>query len=98
MDYEALGKRICTQRKLANLTQDALAKKVGVSCSFIGHIERGTRVLSVETLVQIAAALNVSCDILLQDSLPNPIPAETNAKGYRLFNELVELIRESAPQ
>ena len=38
MDYEALGKRIRSQRKLLGMTQEELSEKVGVSCSFIGHI------------------------------------------------------------
>ena len=69
MDYESLGKRIRAYRKLFDMTQEELAKAVGVSCSFIGHIERGTRKLSVDTLVHLAEVLQVSCDTLLQDSL-----------------------------
>lgn len=77
MNYEALGKRIRAQRKLRDMTQEALADAIGVSCSFIGHIERGTRKLSVETLVSLAEALHVSCDMLLQDSMDQTINRKT---------------------
>ena len=41
MDYEALGKRVRQQRKLANMTQSQLAAAIQVSTSYIGHFERG---------------------------------------------------------
>lgn len=69
VDYKAIGKRIRRLRKEAQKTQAHLAEEAGISLSFLGHIERGSRVLSVETLLGIANALNVSTDSLLRDSL-----------------------------
>ena len=52
-----------------NLTEDlrieALAREIGVSTSFIGHIERGSRVPSVETLWRICQALECSMDFVV---------------------------------
>jgi len=53
--YKAIGKKIHALRKLKKMTQAELAEKSGISLSFLGHIERGTRVLSVATLVSICA-------------------------------------------
>lgn len=97
MDYEALGKRIRSQRKLLGMTQEELSEKVGVSCSFIGHIERGSRKLSLETLVNISEALNISCDALLQDSLNGSRSVETsgmNERNLKLLNEIASVLRE----
>lgn len=97
MDYEALGKRIRSQRKLLGMTQEELSEKVGVSCSFIGHIERGSRKLSLETLVNISEALNISCDALLQDSLNGSRFVETsgmNERSLKLLNEIASVLRE----
>lgn len=47
------------------ITQEQLARKVGISTSFMGHIERGTRVLSVDTLFKLCAALGASADCLM---------------------------------
>ena len=69
MKYEELGRRIRLQRVLAQLTQEKLAEQAGISLSFLGHIERGTRKASLETLVNICNALKISPNILLQDSL-----------------------------
>ena len=40
-----------------------------LSTSFIGHIERGSRKLSVESLYKLAAVLDVSVDYLLFDRM-----------------------------
>lgn len=69
MDYVDIGRRIRIQRRHLNLTQGELAKLIGVSSSFIGHLERGTRQASLETLVALANKLDVSVDYLLSASL-----------------------------
>ncbi len=70
MDYLALGRVIRHYRRQQNMTQEVFAKKLGISPSFLGHIERGARKASIETLVNIAGALHISMDALLADSLP----------------------------
>lgn len=69
MDYVDLGKRVRKQRQLIGLTQQELAERIGVSTSFVGHVERGTRKASLETLVALSNALGVSVDYLLAGSL-----------------------------
>lgn len=69
MDYVDIGRRIRIQRRQLNLTQGQLAQLIGVSPSFIGHLERGTRQASLETLVALANELDVSVDYLLASSL-----------------------------
>lgn len=64
-DYAQIGSRIRTLRKDGRLTQAQLGGKVGVSTSFMGHIERGTRIASLDTICSIAAALNISLDRLV---------------------------------
>lgn len=65
MDYMQLGKRVRIRRTVLELTQAELAERIGVSTSFIGHIERGSRKLSVETLFDLCRALDVSADWLM---------------------------------
>ena len=65
MDYVQLGKRVRIRRRVLDITQEELAEKIGVCTSFIGHIERGTRKLSVETLHDLCRVLDVSADFLL---------------------------------
>ena len=66
MDYRSMGRRIQELRKQQGLTQQLLAERIGVSTSYIGHIERGTRVLSLETFASLCSALAVDPADLLQ--------------------------------
>ena len=65
MDYVRLGKLVRTRRKELKLTQEKIAGKMNISVAFYGHIERGTRVLSVETLYRLCVVLDVSADWLM---------------------------------
>lgn len=65
MDYVQLGKRVRIRRTVLELTQEGLAEKIGVCTSFIGHVERGSRKLSVDTLYALCKALDTSADFLI---------------------------------
>jgi len=65
LNYELLGKHIRKRRKEKNLTLEQLAEQLDVSTTFIGQIERGKGVPSLETLVKIANVLEISTDSLL---------------------------------
>lgn len=97
MNYEALGRRIHQQRKLCHLTQEALARSAQVSTSYIGHIERGLKRCSLETLLRICAALEVTPDFLLQDSLPRKtveVDPELSAESRSMLNDIANVLRE----
>lgn len=74
LDYAKMGMRIRQVRKAKGWSQDALAKKCGISMSFLGHIERGTRIMSLETFVNICMALEADADELLW-GVPHPSDA-----------------------
>lgn len=65
LDYGKIGARIRQVRKARGWSQDNLAKKCGISMSFLGHIERGTRIMSLETFGSICEALETGADELL---------------------------------
>lgn len=71
IDYTALGKRIKEKRIEKGLTQEQLGELCELSAAHIGHIERGTRILSVEVLFRISQALDTSIDRLIFDSVEN---------------------------
>ena len=53
MNYKDLGRRIRMLRQKQHMTQERLAEEIDMSSSFLGHIERGTRIASLETLVKV---------------------------------------------
>lgn len=71
LDYSAIGKRIRQVRKAKGWSQDELARKAGISMSFLGHIERGSRIMSLETFAGICGALGTGADELLL-GVPHP--------------------------
>lgn len=67
MDLCAIGVRIKAAREKAGMTQEDLAAALEMSPTHISVIERGVKSPKLETLVNIANALKVSSDMLLQD-------------------------------
>ena len=65
IDYEALGKRISNARKQIGITQEALGEQLNMTRKHISVIETAINRPSLDTLVDIANALNVSADDLL---------------------------------
>jgi len=97
MDYKELGRRVRQQRTLNKLTQEELAEKSGISCSFVGHIERGEKKFSIGTLVALCNALCVSPNSLLQDSLSIEVlnqSVDVGEKNKALFEDMMQLLHE----
>ncbi len=65
IDYREIGKRIRLIRKAQNLSQEQLAEKIDVGTSHISHIENGHTKMSIQVLILLSNALNVSADQLL---------------------------------
>ncbi len=64
-EYAALGQRIRELRKGRGWSQYEIAQHAGLSPSYLAELERGGRNPSLETILNIAAALNVSAGYLV---------------------------------
>ena len=91
IDYVALGKKIRKKRLNTGMSQDTASEGVGMSESFYGHIERGTKILSLESLLKVANYFNFSLDYLLSDSLKS---ADSDDKFQA---ELDNVFRDKTP-
>lgn len=69
IDYKAVGNRIKRYRMDKGLSQEELGEIVLVSSVHLSYVENGSRVPSLELLILIANALDVSADDLLTDNL-----------------------------
>ena len=74
MDYYKIGQKIRKIRKAHGLSQEELAEKVNISTTHMSHIETGNTKLSLPVFVDIAAALEVRTD----DLLDTPATATTS--------------------
>lgn len=93
IDYKDLGKKVRDLRRQLSMTQEALAEKVGISASFLGHIERGTRVASLETLVCLCNTLHVTPQYLLGASLQTYEPYMPTGMTPENRSRLSEFLR-----
>lgn len=102
IDYTAMGGRIRNARLDAGLSQSELAERCNLSVSFLGHIERGSRKMSLETLVTVCEVLNLSADYLLQDELPGSdavignIIASVKKQGSYQYDRYITIIKALA--
>lgn len=64
LDYREMGHRIRNLRKKQGITQEQLAEGIGVSASFVGHIERGEKKCSLDTAGRLAVYLKTTIDYL----------------------------------
>lgn len=65
MSMEEFGKNILSLRQNANMTQEELALRMGVTPQAISKWERGQSLPDITLFAQLCRALNVSADILL---------------------------------
>ena len=59
------GSTVRLERKTRNLTQQELAFAADLSLTYIGEIERGERMVSLDTVLRLATALNHTASELL---------------------------------
>lgn len=98
IDYKDLGSRVRQARRQMSLTQEELAEKMGISASFLGHIERGSRVASIETLVGLCNVLNVTPEYLLSASLHSfdaSMPEGLSEGERAKLNEFLRLAQDT---
>lgn len=69
LNYLIIGKRIKEARKKKHLSQAQLCELVGLSDGYISYIETASKGVSLDALVRIANALNVTADELLAENL-----------------------------
>lgn len=89
VNYEAIGKRIGMLRKKRGIPQSVLAEMIDLSPAFVSYIEGGRKVMSLETFLNIANALNASADELLADNLENTVKV-SNHEFAMLLSDCTE--------
>lgn len=67
MDWTSIGRNLRAYRQEAGLRQEDLAAAAGVSTNYIGMVERGEKIPSLETFVALLNALQVSADMILTE-------------------------------
>ena len=87
-DRIATGDRIREKRILLGYTQDDMAEKINRVPKYYADIERGNCGMSIETMLALSSALNMSLDYLLLGKEN----ASYNSKYSKEANAILEII------
>ena len=85
MKLDTIGKNIRKFREIKKLRQEDLAEKTDLTTNYIGMIERGEKIPSLETFINILNSLGVSADMVPSDVLDNGYTVKDS-----LLNEKLE--------
>lgn len=90
MDKSALGQKIREARQTKGYTQHALAKIANIGDVYMGEIERGLKMPSLNIFIKLTEALDVSTDYILRDEL-------SSGKEY-IYDELTQKLKDLTPK
>ncbi|WP_369374650.1 helix-turn-helix domain-containing protein [Promicromonospora sp. Populi] len=82
MDKVALGRRLTQARELAGMTQDSLARAVGLDRTAVTRLEKGERKLSVPELVEIAEAVGRPLSYFVAPVVPAVVSRRSDATTH----------------
>ncbi len=99
INTKAFGRKIKIAREQKKLTQAELSEKIGISQNFLGDIERGLKLPSLNTLISISNILKISLDSMFSDSLDNIIfePQEIyyTDKQLHILNNILKTVKDN---
>lgn len=90
MDKAALGKTLRQARLEKGYSQHALAAKAGIGNVYLGEIERGLKMPSLNSFIKIIEAVDISADYILRGEL-------TSGKEY-IYDEIAQKMNNLTPQ
>lgn len=89
MDKALLGQRLREARVKKGYTRQALAMQADIGEVYLGEIERGLKMPSMNIFIKIIEALDISADFILRDVLPSG--------STFIFEEITEKLRTLTP-
>ena len=90
MDRTQLGQRIREVRQQKGYTQHVLAERANIADVYLGEIERGSKMPSMNSFIKLVAALDVSADYILRYEL-------SSGQGF-VCDELSKKLKSLTPR
>ena len=104
MKLDTIGKNIRKFRLAKKLRQEDLAEKTDLTTNYIGMVERGEKIPSLETFIKILNALGVSSDMVLTDVLETGYTVKNSMLNEkldedrnRIYEVIDTLVKQSNP-
>ena len=89
-----IGNRIRMYRTKKGLSQAKLAEKSGCHHTYIGSIERGEKVPTIDTIYNICEALELPMEVLTGNIITGDDPSKIAKQFYELTNPLPQKEQE----
>ena len=104
IDYRQLGRKLASERKNRRLTQEKLAEKTDLANNYISNIETGRSIPSLETLVRLCEALDITPNDLLissaksnerymMDDISQKV-LQCSPKNRRIINGIIDVLEK----
>ena len=90
MNKIELGKRIRETRLKKGYNQRILSEKANIGVMYLGEIERGIKMPSMNIFIKIVEALEVSTDYILRNEL-------TSGENY-VYDDITERLKNLTPK
>lgn len=90
MEKATLGRKLREARLLKGYTQQVLAEKAAIGEVYLGEIERGLKMPSLNSFIKLIAALDISADYVLREELPT-------GREY-IFDEITQKLEGLTPR
>lgn len=84
MKLATIGNNIRKYRLMKKLRQQDLVEKAGLTANYIGMVERGEKIPSLETFIKILNTLGVSADMVLSDALDKDYTVKSSMLNDKL--------------
>ena len=90
MDKALLGQRLREARLKKGVTRHTLALNAQIGEVYLGEIERGLKMPSLQIFIKVVEALEISADYILRDAL-------TSGEVY-VFDDITCKLKDLSPQ
>ena len=88
LDYSEMGTRVARRRRSMGLKQVELCEQVGISDKYLSYIERANAVPSLDVLMRLTQALDVT---------PDDILFGNTGRTSDEWRDVAELLRDMSP-
>lgn len=89
MEKVEIGKRIREERLKKGYTQQEVAVRANICVMYLSEIERGVKMPSLNSFIQIIEALEVSADYILRGAV-------TSGQAY-IYDEIAQKLKDLTP-
>ena len=90
VDKLAFSKKLREARLSKGYTQEVLAEKANISAMYLGEIERGGKMPSLNIFIKLVEALDISADYILRDEL--------SCGKMFIFDEITNKLKDITPR